>query len=324
MYRIGAIIGLLLAATAGAAQADTCKLTQVASLDLTIGPDGGALVPVIIQGTTQYFELGLSVQHSGITQKLADDLKLTAQPLPSKVRVGYMGQKVTSTVAVTAFKLGAATGSTEAFVMPRFDLHPMAAGVLGLDVLRTFDLELDLSAKKLNLFAKDHCPDQVVYWTHTSSAALGMTVATLGNFTVPMQLDGKDIRVGFDSMTPYSTMRMNAAADIFNITEVSPGVVPADAALPPGFGAVRRYPFKSLAGDGIAIGDPEIYLFGDYSPRHHICDGEQHFADLAASMAYRCFGGEAQIELGLDTMRHLHMFFDFSESTLYFTAADAH
>jgi hypothetical protein len=52
--------------------------------------------------------------------------------------------------------------------------------ILGLDILTMFDVELDLAHHKINLFAKDHCPGKVIYWTKNAGVA-----------SVPMKFYGR-------------------------------------------------------------------------------------------------------------------------------------
>ncbi len=63
-------------------------------------------------------------------------------------------------------------------------------GILGADMLRNVDLDLDFAAGKLNLVSQDHCSGNVVYWQAPAVAV------------VPMTLDrwGHVLRFGWSSM----------------------------------------------------------------------------------------------------------------------------
>jgi hypothetical protein len=65
-------------------------------------------------------------------------------------------------------------------------------GILGMDLLASADVELDVANRKMNLYARDHCPDNVVYWSKVYNS-LPIRFGPRGEFTFPMELDGKKI-----------------------------------------------------------------------------------------------------------------------------------
>jgi hypothetical protein len=321
MFRTGILLAALLAASA--AKADTCQLARLASLDIVTGANGEALIPVTIKGQPEYMALEIGAAHSGLSKETADALGLTTQALPNNLSAHYIAERVKYTVTVP-LTLGKASGDTSMFLMLDFaHRDPRAAGVIGLDELRAFDVDLDVAAKKLNLFSPQHCPGQVVYWTQAPFAAAPMEMTSLGGFTVPMQLDGKDIHVSFALLKPRSVMTMDRLADLFNITELPGDVASATASSSPGVDAGRRYAFKSLSGNGVTVTNPEIFLYGTYNPHHRRCDGQKRYSDLEPGLSYTCYGGEADLELGLNMVRRLHLYFAFGEKMVYFTAEDA-
>ena len=68
----------------------------------------------------------------------------------------------------------------------------------------------------------------------------------------------------------------------------------------------------------MTIQNPQIELFADKSMMR--CDGKSHTMN---GKIYTCYGG-ADLYLGLEELKQLHLFFAFKEKKLFITAADAH
>ena len=304
---------ILLAVTNVPALSQTCQLRQAASIDIEFAPNGGVLVPVTIAGQPEKMLLQLSDAHSALTQDTVSQLKLASSPVPRSLSIQYMQQHVAFTATAKDFSLGGIKGDVETYVVGSLHSYdPNVAGVLSLDVLENFDVELDLNARKLNLYAADHCPGKVVYWTHGPVAALPMAIEKLGNFTVPMTLDGQAIRASFTTSRLFSLMDIGDAQQKFGVTETSPGVG-APQKLENGL-TVRPYKFQSLTGDGVTVSNPSVMLVLD-DPSSALCKPHQDHPDAPRSGSLfiaHCYGAESALDLGLDLQRRLHLFFDFS------------
>lgn len=83
------------------------------------------------------------------------------------------------------------------------------------------------------------------------------------------------------------------------------------------WGTLWRYPFKTLSVDGIAINDPRIAIYPDDGPD---CQPDLHYV---GGTPQRCFGS-ADLHLHAQTLKALHLYFDFKKKALHVTAADAH
>jgi hypothetical protein len=303
-----------------AALADECGLKQIASLHFVTGQDGTILIPVTIQDQPEYLMMVTDTEHSALIDRVAEELKLPSERLPPGYSINYMKMPVSATVTLPSLKLDKVSASAvQVLKIPALDGYdPRLAGVLGLDILENFDVEIDFRSQVINLFAHDHCPGQVVYWTHAPYAALPILKGALGNFTVPMTLDGTQVNVSPDTSYAQSSMRMVDAHALFGLDDNSPGYTPVEPP-PPGMDLARRYKFKSISADGIAVGNPSVIVLHHYDPDTKRCKG------MASNSLRRtnCYGQEADIELGTDVLRKLHLFFAFGEQKLYLTAADA-
>lgn len=307
-----AILVGFFASTAQAAE--DCTLKQLASLPISVLPDGDMAVPVTIAGTERKFKIGIDAPFSAILGKFADEKGSKSLSMPFGIKPVVEDQKVTLQVKVPDIRVGSLHGTD--FAMLRYENNTTgdsdAVGVLGLDFLANADLELDLRNNKLNLFSQDHCEGQVVYWAK-AYAAVPFTKDESGHFAAEMQLDGKPVTVDLDAAMGDARMGAATVKRIFGLDEQSPDF--KRVTTPPGWQPQYSYPFKSLSIDGIAIGNPKITIesaIGDCRPK----------TQYKGSGPYRCYG-MADVRLRSTELRALHLFIAFKEKMLYVTAADA-
>ena len=79
-----------------------------------------------------------------------------------------------------------------------------------LDALEAVDVELDLSHDKLNLFSRDHCAGEVVYWD-ASYSALPLVLQATGNIILKMILDSHPVEVGIATTRTHALMPLSVA-----------------------------------------------------------------------------------------------------------------
>src|SRR5262249_10194662 len=133
-----------------------------------------------------------------------------------------------------------------------------------------------------------------------------------GDFAFDMRLDGKHLAVQFLAAAGTASMDMRVAKRIFDVDEESPGMqkLQDDAA------GDYRYPFKSLALEGVAIANPAIVLWrreGKECRAYHPLD---------VYPTGVCFG-VADLYLRDAELSQMHLYFAFKEKVLYATPADA-
>jgi hypothetical protein len=311
-----------------AAGAEGCKLSEIASIGLTAGADGVPLVPVKINDNPVNLKLDLNDPFSFLSSGVSAQLKLVQtdvrySPMPILVE----GEQ-TSTLVFNGKVLAVSVPEMEIGPLTARDVRlysasgpPSAdsiAGGIGLNILANYDVELDLAKNRLNFFDPNHCPGQVVYWTHAPVGVVDMEPMPGGTYHYAFNLDGKRIGAFLTTDSTETLLAFPVAREDFNLTRTSKDVTLARK--DDRRGLLYRYPFKSLDANGLAIGNPGVYLFGDeYSDK--VCDSEYHSRALDNN-GYTCRGGAA-LKIGLHEIRALHLFFDFSEKKLYVTAADA-
>ena len=290
------------------AAAQDCTLKQVASLDLVDSTDGYILAPLTISGTTRYFYLNLASPLSYVESRFADEMKLTRKGL------GKVAQAVNADAIVflPSLQFGAATG-TNVPVLVRTNASPYgdsrAVGVLALDLLSSFDIELDLARSKLNLFSQEHCPGKVVYWANEFTT-VPLSYRRNQDLHLEMSLDGQSVDVLLNPSTPRSQISMAIAYYRLGLGPESPGmelVSDSNSKVP-----LYKYPFKTLSAGGVTIRNPSIYVFGN---QHDvICDRK--------SFPIQCFG--QGLMLTKSELKQLHLYLALTEGVAYVTSASTH
>ena len=293
------------------AHAEKCALPLVASLDLTPLSNGDYTIPVSIGGVERRFSLGLNNPFSVISGPLADSLGYRTVKISKSLETHLNGETIDRRVVVGDLQIGVSRGKD--FQMLRSDVSAAKLGVDGvaaLDLLRNFDVELDLAARKLKLFSPNDCQNKA-YWA-SSLAEVKFTTDMSGHVEFAMRLDDKDVDVDFEVTDGPAIMHTNTLKRLFDLTLESPGVV---AETQDG-GTRWYYPFKSLSIGAIAINNPRIALLPDDGPE---C---RHQLQTVSGRTMRCFGA-AELHLRGGSLKALHLYFDFKHRVLYATPADA-
>ena len=233
---------------ATAASAQDCSLEQIASLPLTTLPSGAIAVPVNVNGNRVLLAVAIQSPRTAL----------------DAVYVHRMGGGDSSGVTLRSLGIGKYTFNDVA-VAQIADSEQGTAGVLGVDTLRGYDVEIDFKGEKLNLFTKQHCKGNVVYWTN-SYTMVPFSVDASGQVVAQMTLDGKPVNVAISTAPGHLAMRSMSA----------------------------QAAYKMLGIGGISLSNPQIAIAGDIDPG-------------------------ADIRIGLDDLKMLHLFFAFSENKLYVT-----
>ncbi len=311
------LFGLFATLIATPAAAKDCTLKQLASLDITRSGDALA-IPVKIAGTERTMLVNLAVPDTVVTRSVADELKLALVPLGSAVKAGIAGDRIEGWVVLPEIQIGLSLGrNVGVLLIAGSQLKPGIAGVLGTGALSNFDTDFDFRNAKLNLFAKDHCKGDVVYWADAFTS-LHYRLGYLKQTYFDASLDGVAVRVSLTTYGAHTFMDFPAATRLFGITEGSPGVtvLSRDAAGTP---TLYRYAFKQLSLGGTAVNNPAIDI---YPAPDTPCKGGAPRV-IRNGHVFEC-RGPVDLYLGLNVLQQLHLYFAADERTLYVTAADAH
>jgi hypothetical protein len=250
-----------------------------------------------------------------VSQATVDELKLPE--LHSRFRLSNThGDNSTFFVQVRDVQLGnAKTGGIQFQVMGNTDPNIPFGGILSTGFFAHDDFDLDFGAERLNFFSADHCAGKVVYWPHQALAMVPM-VLEQSHINIPVTLDGHPLRAILDTGSPRTVLKLVRAREAF---EFSP-----EGSSPPNGAkdnvAQQIYPrrFSTLSFDGVTVANPLIVIRPDEygGPNDDLVLGSKamHKDDQLNRMS-------PDLRIGMDVLRHLHIYVAMEEQKLYITEA---
>jgi predicted aspartyl protease len=310
--------------SSGPASAEECgPLKIVASVDLRMaGDDRAAFVPITLQGQTRYMLLDTGGMMSFITPGTVAELGLESVKNAQLRFYDVKGNYVDHTTVVPDFAIGDLKGHNVEFVIGPPDMlagNKDIAGILGPGILRFYDVALDVANRKLTLLTQDHCDGKVIYWKADAVAAITMEIARAsGHIVVPVLLDGRKLNAMIDTGATNSVLNLNAAESDFGLSAKSgPNMAIVGSLGDRGSSIIYRHTFKSLDFEGIAVANPVVDIIPDLE---HGRIGRPpptgtRINDPAAEQ------GLPDMMIGMDILRHLHLYIAYKEQKLYITPA---
>jgi predicted aspartyl protease len=315
--------GWILAAALGAvtvgAHAEACKPLQMMG-SITLSADANTrrlYVPVEIAGVKKRLLLDTGAAQTEISEATAKELNL---PL-SAANVRTIGVTGASTDKFTTAetKIGTlGSGKLQFMVSPAlndFD-EPDVAGLFGAEILSLFDVSIDPANLKLDLINPDHCADRVIYWPAPAVTKLDLARVRSTALIVNITIDGKLLKAILDTGAYNSTIRIDAAKRLFDI-------VPGSADTPTSGHLNERadlttyhHVFKTLAFKGVSVSNPEFDLIPDRFTKEFL----QTSADTRIVTADTSVAPD--VLLGMNILKHLHLYIAYKARTLYITPAD--
>jgi predicted aspartyl protease len=301
------------------ASAQDCGLKEFASLDLSRAVSNLAVIDASLGDKPVRFLIDTGGYFSLLDKGTANALGLQSHATRGFEMVDVAGGLVDHYVSIPDLKMGPITLSDVEMMV---DTRPMGVdqwdGTLAPDILNHFEVDFDFAAHKFNLFSQDHCDGHVVYW---AAAYVDVPFRTLNNHIVfGVNLDGHDLYATLDTGSSYSTISTRLLP-LFGLSEGSAGMEPVPESKPDDL-IQRRYHFKKLSLDGVAVNNPLFYILPDKmdAALRNLADSDK----MAADPIYGAHTEAPQIILGMDVLARLHLFISYKEKKLYLTAADAH
>lgn len=277
-----AAIVACLCRSADAADVPAPPQAALASLSLVTEPNGLVDVPVQIAGHPLKLRLDTGEMMGMVTETSATTLALPRDHVPYHDWLVFAGARLTEFAIVDSIRFDHfdATGAKFPIVadgsLP-FDI----AGKLGADVLRNYDVELDMSRGKLNIYSPGQCAH---IWPAGAGAELAMDVTGKGRAIVNVELDGKPVRALLNTGFHDSFLSGSASKDMFGITEKTAGV--KVLASPNGVASRMSYPFKTLALESATVADPDIVIQTTLPQRPDLIIGENIIRQLHVCIGY--------------------------------------
>ena len=320
--RAALLLLVLLCAALPAAAKDSCPpLAILSTVNIRFGIDGRIYVPAKINNVSKSMLVDTGGFFTEITETAAEELGLSARTTRLAL-VGIAGDTTRKAVRAN-FALGnLRADGMDLMVMPA--THRLApdvpdvAGILAPNLLQNYDLDLDFGGRKLNLISQNHCDGRVVYWAARRIAAVPVEISR-GHILVPVELDGQRLNALLDTGASISMLNLDIATRQFRLT---PGTAntPVAGSLPnPQKAQIYTHTFKLLSLEGVTVANPKLRLVPDLVrlKRRSSPDRWEGGTRIASSSPN---AGLSDLILGMDILRHLHLYIAYKERRLYLTA----
>jgi hypothetical protein len=292
-----------------------CHPRQLASINLVISRNGSVLVPVSTHQTPLYMYLEIASPLSSVTDQAAARFALPRTDIAKGLDIGMGNQRVQQYAALS-FQLGDLKYSQEHILVsidPASNPHysnPDVIGVLGMDLLWTMDIELDLKHRKMILFQPSTCGAQVVAWSN-APYVVPLQRDAFGSFFFPMELDGKKLEATLTTNDSVSTLSTDVTQRIYGFDKNSTNietVADADGK------TSSQYRAMKLTSSGLTVIDEKIKLT---DPPGHTC----RLARKNDAIGYTGCFFRYPLRLGNDVLGKLHVYLATRENTMYFTVS---
>lgn len=270
----------------------SCNLAMVASLPMDPAVPQRVMIDAVLNDAPVKMIVDTGAIGTFVSESTAERFKLRREGIAQTSGIhDSRGRKVDSFAIIPSLQTGNLHSTdVRALILPHEIQPPPTVGLIGPDLLSHYEVELDFASGKMNLFSQDHCPGQVVYWTHDPVAIVPIRVDAYGHLKLDVELDGKTQDAYFDTGAPSTAMSQRKAEQDYGITRQSLNMAENQP--------VAFHTFNSLSFGGIAISNPKLAVVG---------------GDLKSPLV-----------VGIAEMRHLHLMISYKEKMLYATAAGAH
>jgi hypothetical protein len=307
----------------GTVSAKNCGLKPLGSADISVPRDRFVLVEVKVNDHPAVMRLDMSSAISLVDSRYLELLGLRALTAQKAMELVTATKtiKLDHYTKFTSLEIGSGQfGSPGLFVLPSDETAPSPVdrpdvGSLGMDVLGGVDLDLDFANNKLNFFSRDHCGSEPAYWTR-DCLRTALVLAPLGNYLFPVELEGKRVEAVISMAIGQSWMTTDAARQLYGFDENSAG---AEA----GSSDSTHVAYRDMTLSGIGPGSRRVKIAIEPIPVDPACMLTSHGTGAAWYQGRVCRGAEAPLHLGLDVLRHVHLYFATKEQAFYLSDAAA-
>ena len=307
---------LLAALLPGTAFAADCGKLQILDI-IHLTPAYGGLeerLPITINGVQKSFIFDTGGFFTQVASPVAQDMKLPVRQ--GRIQMMDITGKISRDEAsIHELMIGHMRGTDVAIPVSPSSLP--ADGIFSLDFLHTSDVDLDFAGDTLRLFSQDHCAGQVVYWTSPASVAIIPVTMQGYHMVVPVMLDGHEEKALIDTGATGSTMMINEAHRVFDLTMGSAdtpekGKLNGDDTL-----KTYSHDFKTLAFGDVTVNNPKLTLIPNAFGRN--MDKTQLVGDRTKSD--KDLLNVQDMIIGMDVLRKLHIYMALGERKMYVSQA---
>ena len=306
---------LLLVLSGSAAAAEDCvpaRLLATVHMQFAEPQSNIRTVPVTLNGATRYMVLDTGGAVTQLSRDTIEELKLTAYP-SSAAAYDVNGRVSRRFAIIKDFAFGDLHRTDVALmVWPEAARH--FAGELAQDMLQPYDEDVDFAGGVLKMYAKGHCPGPSG-WTPLARVEMRNKGWHLH---IPVTLDGHSYDAIFDTGSRHTMMRLPAARRDFGLDAESSGMTPYPIN---GDSFLNGYlhSFTKLSLGGMTIDHPEVLIVPDVMNRN------ADRSPMAQNPVYHHNDDLVmpELSLGMDVLKHLHLYMSFGEQALYASPADA-
>jgi len=336
---------LSLAWPAGAASAQTCSLKLLNSVPLTV-TDNVAWVPATVGDKRRDFQLDTAAPDNQMGKDAMTDFGLSAADFtpgraPGTDGAFSMGQAQATDINGVArgFTFTSAAGETGSNAVAIYDargtmfhswtdaksfilgsMHtdhlqfvvtnlpqPGSGGILATDFFRKYDFDLNFAGHRLNMFASDHCPGQVLYWRAPGAAKLPFRYQN-GRIIVRVTVDGREMDAVIDTGSPRSELQFDDVDSLFYRGPNSAGTMLQDD-------GNYAYNFAVLSFGNVTIYHP--YLVLTHSVLMRGANSGPQTGTLLRNVDHT--STQPALVIGTDLLKLLHIYIAFKERMVYVT-----
>lgn len=255
MKRLLAALLLLSSAARAADCAPAKREDQIALTPVIIGPDAEVeAVPVSLNGQQVHFILDTGGVVTQIGAGLAASLKIPVNRT-SDALVDVTGHQAAGLAMIHDFTLGSQTRHDVPLPVSPNDVVP--TGLLALNDLTPFDVEMDFPRRRLAFYSPDHCPG--INALGPSSTVIPFQL-TKGHIAITALLDGKPVTAILDTGSTATNLSADIAQSLFGVVPGAPDT-PANGALNGTPGLITYdHVFRALSFGPVTLAAPHVTI----------------------------------------------------------------
>jgi predicted aspartyl protease len=204
LQRTFTVFCLLLVVLAGCEQGSGCDLVKVAQMPLE--PRNRLFtVSVTVNGHAISMLLDTGAEKSLLGEATVQRLSLARDGRTYTIVTGLAGGSLRTDANIDSMVLGGVPLSVDRMPVGSLGGNPGIDGVLGLDILQNFDLDIDAPDRTLTLYRVRRCERADPPWDEPATSVAGISTR-LGWLEMPFEIDGVEETAVIDTGASNTTI----------------------------------------------------------------------------------------------------------------------